>query len=67
MKEKVRLKSYTKGIKIVIDEEANLDEILSEIAEKFKDSENSSEKQSLQLLLRVEKIQSRKKMRYLIR
>lgn len=39
MKEKVRLKSYTKGIKIVIDEEANLDEILSEIAEKFKDSE----------------------------
>ncbi len=39
MKDKVRLKSYTKGIKIVIDEDAQMDEILSEIADKFKDSE----------------------------
>jgi len=39
MKEKVRLKSYTKGIKIVIDEDAGMDEILSEVADKFKDSE----------------------------
>ncbi len=39
MKEKVRLKSYTKGIKIVIEEDAELDEILVEIEEKFKDSE----------------------------
>lgn len=39
MKEKVRLKSYTKGIKIVIDEDACMEDILAEIAEKFKDSE----------------------------
>ena len=39
MKEKVRLKSYTKGIKIVIDEDAGMEDILAEIAEKFKDSE----------------------------
>ncbi len=39
MKDKVRLKSYTKGIKIVIDEDANMDEVLEEIADKFKDSE----------------------------
>lgn len=39
MKEKVRLKSYTKGIKIVIDEDAKIDEVLTEIADKFKDSE----------------------------
>lgn len=39
MKDKVRLKSYTKGIKIVIDEDAQMEEILSEIADKFKDSE----------------------------
>lgn len=39
MKEKVRLKSYTKGIKIVIDEAADFDEVLEEIVDKFKDSE----------------------------
>lgn len=39
MKEKVRLKSYTKGIRIVIDEDASLDEILNEVSEKFRDSE----------------------------
>ena len=39
MKEKVRLKGYTKGIKIVIEEDAAFDEILEEIADKFKDSE----------------------------
>ncbi len=39
MKEKVRLKSYTKGIKIVIEEDAELEEVLEEIADKFKDSE----------------------------
>ena len=32
-------KSYTKGIRIVIEEDASLDEILNEISEKFKDSE----------------------------
>ena len=32
MKDKVRLKSYTKGIKIVIDEDAQMDEILSEMS-----------------------------------
>lgn len=39
MKEKVRLKSYTKGIKIAIEEDASFEEILEEIADKFKDSE----------------------------
>lgn len=39
MKEKVRLKSYTKGIKIVIEEDAVFEEVLEEIADKFKDSE----------------------------
>lgn len=39
MKEKVRLKSYTKGIKIAIEEDADFEEVLEEIAEKFKDSE----------------------------
>ena len=39
MKEKVRLKSYTKGIKIAIEEDASLEEVLEEIADKFKDSE----------------------------
>lgn len=39
MKEKVRLKSFSSGIKIVIDEQASLDEILAEITEKFKESE----------------------------
>lgn len=39
MKDKVRLKSYTKGIKIVIEEDAVFEEVLEEIADKFKDSE----------------------------
>lgn len=39
MKEKVRLKSYTKGIKIVIEEDADFEDVLEEIADKFKDSE----------------------------
>ena len=39
MKEKVRLKSFSSGIKIVIDDQATMDEVLSEIKEKFKESE----------------------------
>lgn len=39
MKEKVRLKGYTKGIKIVIEEDAAFEEVLEEIADKFKNSE----------------------------
>lgn len=39
MKEKVRLKSFANGIKIVIDESAAMDEVLREVADKFKDSE----------------------------
>lgn len=39
MKDKVRLKSYTKGIKIVIEEDAVFEDVLEEIADKFKDSE----------------------------
>lgn len=39
MKDKVRLKSYQNGIKIAIDENASMDEVLREVAEKFKDSE----------------------------
>ncbi len=39
MKDKVRLKSFPNGIKIVIDEEADLGEILIEIGDKFKESE----------------------------
>lgn len=39
MKEIVRLKGYPNGIQIVIDENASFEDILSEISEKFKDSE----------------------------
>ncbi|MBE5881127.1 MAG: septum site-determining protein MinC [Lachnospiraceae bacterium] len=39
MKEKVRLKSFSSGIKIVIADEATLEEILAEISEKFRESE----------------------------
>ena len=37
MKEKVRLKSYTKGIKIVIEEDAELDEIANQADQAFYD------------------------------
>lgn len=39
MRDKVRLKSYPNGIKIAIDGNASMDEVLQEVAEKFKDSE----------------------------
>lgn len=39
MKEKVRLKSFSNGIKIVIDEDATLEEILADISDKFTESE----------------------------
>ena len=39
MKEAVRLKSFPNGIKIVIEEDASLDEVKKEVAEKFRDSE----------------------------
>lgn len=39
MRDKVRLKSYPNGIKIVIDADAPFPEVLQEISEKFRDSE----------------------------
>ncbi len=39
MKEKVRLKSFPSGIRIAIAEDASLEEILTEVSEKFKESE----------------------------
>lgn len=39
MSETVRLKGYPNGIQIVIDKDAELEEVLAQVAEKFKDSE----------------------------
>lgn len=39
MSETVRLKGYPNGIQIVIDKDAALEEVLVQVAEKFKDSE----------------------------
>lgn len=64
MKEKVRLKSYTKGIKIVIEEDAELEEVLEEIEDKFKDSERFFGKAKLAVTFEGREIPSRKKMQY---
>ena len=40
MKEKVRIKSFTKGLKLILDDQVSFDDLIKEVAEKFATGKN---------------------------